>query len=184
MDCQEYLARFSEYVDGRIEAESLEEMEAHRLTCLPCGRYSRLLEAGTELLRSSAPVEVPDDFRPRLDHRILHVEDGAAIARESHGTGATTVSVLAVAVLLALSAWAPVITVTAPTLELPPLVAHAPHVIFTPAFSGPTFSRNASVFPTTEFQDGFWGDSHQLLREYSNLSEPRRDYLLVRTGIQ
>lgn len=184
MDCQEYLARFSDYVDGRIEAQSLEEMKAHRRTCLRCGRYSRTLEVGTEMLRSSPSLEVPPDFRPRLDHRIFHVEDGSAIAKQSLGTGATTVSVLAVAILLALSAWAPAMNVASPTFEFPPLVAHAPRAIFTPPPSGPTFSRNASVFPTTEFQDGIWGNPHQLLREYSNLSERRRDHLLVRTGIQ
>lgn len=184
MDCQEYLARFSEYRDGRVDTETSVEMEVHRSGCVRCARYSETVEAGIQLLRSLPPIDVPGDFRPRLNHRILHVADGAAIARQSLGTGATTVSVLAVAILVAVSAWAPLMSVPSPTVDLPPVMAGPPPASFPAPLSAPTFSRNVSIVPTTEFRDGIWGDPHQRLREYSPLSHMQRGGIFMRTGIQ
>ena len=179
MDCQQYLARFSEFFDGMAEAGSSEEMEAHRSACDRCRRYSDTVEAGGTLLRALPNLDVPPDFYPRLDHRIFHLEDGASIARESMGTGATTVSVLAVAILVSLSAWAPAVTVANPAVELPMVVAEPPSASFTPVRNNPTFPRNLSLFGTTEFQDGIWGDSHDLLRKYSPILERRRNQALI-----
>ncbi len=185
MDCQRYLAQFSEFFDGGAEAGVSKEMEAHRSACERCERYSDTLKAGGNLLRALPTLDVPPDFRPRLDHRIFHLEDGASIARESMGTGATTVSVLAVAVLVALSAWAPAVNVVDRAVELPAVVAAEPSSdSFTPARTKPTFARNLSFFGTTEFQDGIWGDSHGLLREYSPILERRRNRALIRVGIE
>ncbi|TFH66138.1 MAG: hypothetical protein E4G90_05105 [Gemmatimonadales bacterium] len=185
MDCQVYLAQFSEFFDGRAELGVSKEMEAHRSACERCRRYSEIVMAGGNLLRALPPMDLPGDFRPRLDHRIFHVEDGTSIAKESMGTGATTVSVLAVAVLVALSAWAPAVNFAEPAVELPAVVvARRPASPFTPARTGPTFPGNLSLFRTTEFQDGIWGDSHELLREYSSILERRRNQALIRVGIE
>lgn len=185
MECQAFLSRFSEFLDGRVEPSVAEEMEAHLAACPRCRRYSETLLAGRDLLKSLPSLDVPSDFRPRLDHRIFHVEDGESIARQSMGTGATTVSVLALAVLVALSAWAPAFQLMDPTVELPPVVAEEPSVpSFTPEGPTPTFRRNLPIFTTTEFQDGIWGDSHDLLREYSPTLERRRGQALLRVGIE
>ena len=82
MDCKEYLSRFSEFMDGMTEADLSNEMEAHRSTCPGCDRYSATLETGRSLLQSLPSLDVPPDFRPRLDHRIFHLADGASIAPE------------------------------------------------------------------------------------------------------
>ncbi len=157
MDCQLYLAQFSEFFDGRAEPGVSKEMEAHRSACEACRRYSEIVKAGGNLLRALPPLDLPGDFRPRLDHRIFHVEDGASIALEdgdsnatgSMGTGATTVSVLAVAVLVALSAWAPAVHFAEPAVDLPAVVVfQRPAAPFTPARTGPTFPRNLSPFGT------------------------------------
>ena len=184
MDCKQYLARFSEFFDGRTSSGLSKEMEAHRAACERCRQYSETLQAGGELLRTLPTLDVPQDFRLRLDHRILHLEDGASMARESMGTGATTISVVAVAVLVALSAWAPAVGVTDSTAVLPTVVVESPPPSFAPARADPTFPRNRSLFTTTEFQDGIWGNSHDLLREYSPILERRRDQPLVRVGIE
>ena len=185
MDCSQYLTLFSDDLDGKASAEVSAEIEAHRSACPGCDRYSRTLEAGIDLLREVPLLDVPSDFRPRLDHRIFHLEDGAAIARETLGTGATTVSVLAVAVLLAFAAWTPTVRMTGSTVELPTLVvASPPSTTFTRGRRGPTFSRSLSLFPSTDFQDGFWGDAHQLLFEYSSLSARRRDPAFAGISIQ
>ena len=161
------------------------KLEAHLSECPKCRRYSEALLAGRDLIRSLPSLDVPSDFRPRLDHRIFHIEDGKSIARQSMGTGATTVSVLAVAVLVALSAWAPVLQLLDSQVELPPVIVAEPTLpSFTPEEPKPTFPRNLPIFTTTEFQDGIWGDSHDLLREYSPIGERRRNQALLRVGIE
>lgn len=186
MDCQEYLARFSDFFDERADATVSSEMEAHRRDCPTCCRYFHTLEAGLKVLRGLDLLEIPPDFRPRLDHRIYHLEDGASIAKETLGTGATTVSVLAVAVLVALSAWSPVVKATAPAAELPPVVVAEPPPmpVFTPAPTAPTFSRGLSLFPDAGFPNAVWGNSHEVLFEYSTISDRRRSQAALRTGTQ
>ena len=125
------------------------------------------------------------DFRPRLDHRIYHLEDGASIARENLGTGATAVSVMAVAILLAFAAWTPTIRLATPAVELPPLVVVQPSASsFTWNLRSPTFSRGLSLLPPTDFEDGFWGDPHLALFEYSSLSDRRRNQILAGISIE
>ena len=185
MDCQEYLRTFSDDLDGLADAEISLAMEQHRSACADCRRYSEILEAGAGALRSLPALELPPDFRARLDHRIFHIEDGPSIARESLGTGATTVSILALAALLAVSAWAPVVGTGRPMSELPALIVEGPiPPTLSPDSARTTFHRSRSLFVTTEFREGIWGDSHELLREYSSLSERRRAETAVRVGSQ
>jgi hypothetical protein len=185
MDCQEFLLRFSEFLDEGTEAEVSDRIEAHRSSCERCRQYSITLETGRELLRSMPLVEVPADFHSRLNHRIFHLEDGASIAKHSSGSGAAMASVLTMAVLIAISAWAPTVGRGAPSVELPALVvAEPPAPSFTQGPTNPTFPRTLSIFTTTEFQDGIWGDSHDLLRGYSPILDRRRDQALVRVGIE
>lgn len=185
MDCQEYLRQFSDHHDGLTDAELSKAMEEHRSTCVSCRRYAETLESGAGALRSLPTLEVPADFRARLDHRIFHIEDGPSIAKESLGTGATTVSILAVAAVLAVAAWAPVVGSPVPMPELPPVVVQRPPPPTpSPEAARPAFSGSRSPFGTSEFREGIWGDPHQLLREYSSLSARRRSGAVVRTGSQ
>ena len=185
MQCSEYLTRSSEFRDGRTDDKLTGEIEAHLAVCRQCRRYRNALDRGVELLRSLPSLEVPRDFRPRLSHRIFHLEDGAAIAKEAHGSGATTLSVMAVAILLSFIAWTPRPGAPRDTLDLPAIVVTGPPVgDFTPSPRRPTFTRSTSFFTTADFQDGPWGDTHRLLFEYSVLSERRRSPTVSRTGIQ
>jgi len=184
MNCQDYLHRFSEFVDGRLGPDIQDEMRAHHASCPSCERYFRTVTEGSDLLRGLPHLDVPDDFMPRLEHRIFHVDDGEAIARQTLGTGATTLSILVLAALMALSAWAPTLSSSEVVVDLPPVVvANPPAPSFTNRPSRPSFSRNRSLFTTAEFQDGIWGDSHTLLHEYSHLSDGRGEPLL-RMGIE
>ncbi len=185
MDCSEYLEHASEFLDGRIEGPLALELEAHLSECPSCSRHRTTLEKGLQIFRSLSKVEVPADFRPRLAHRIYHLEDGSCIARESLGSGATTASVLAIAVLLAVVAWTPRAGAPEASLEFPPvIVAGPPAQSFTPGARTPTFFRGASFFATVNFQEGVWGDTHQVLFEYSSLSERRREQGLSLVGLQ
>jgi len=184
MKCLEFLARSSELLDGRIQGDEREEMEGHLSGCLRCRQYRSNLERSLHLLQMLPSLEVPEDFHPRLEHRIYHVKDAASLTRESLGSGATTISVMAVAALLAFVAWTP-LGVREATVDLPAIVVSRPPTeAFTPRPRRPNFSRGPSFFTTADFQDGLWGDTHQILFEYSSLSGRRRGQALSRVGLQ
>lgn len=185
MECSEFLALSSDFRDGRIGRDRLGEMEAHLAVCGRCRRFHSALETGVDVLRRLPDLDVSEDFRDRLTHRIYHIEDGPSIARESLGSGATTLAVLAVALLLGFAAWAPRAEGGRQALELPAVVVSPPtDRTFTAGRRPSTFQRGFSVFTTAEFQDGPWGDTHRLLFEYSSLSERRRSAALSEVGIQ
>jgi anti-sigma factor RsiW len=181
MDCQQFLARFSDYLDGRIEGEASMEIEGHRDSCEECRRYAQTLQTGLDLLRDLPSLDVPPEFYPRLNHFISQ----PPAESPARGSGATLASVISVAALVATAAWAPTTGMPAPTPELPAVVvAEPPAGAFTPPEPAPTFRRNLSIFSETEFQDGIWGDSHKLLREYSPILDHRRSQPLIRVGIE
>jgi len=185
MQCSEFQVLSFEARDGRIDGNREGELEIHLAACPRCRRFQDALEKGVELLRSLPSLDVPDDFRPRLSHRIYHIEDGASIARETLGSGATTLSVVGVAILLAFAAWTPRTGIGGTSLELPAVVVDQPPTrSFTPSHRRPTFPRRPSFFTTADFQDGPWGDAHRVLFQYSSLSGRYRNPSLSRMGIQ
>lgn len=186
MDCSEYLEHASEFLDGRAEESLAGRIDGHLSRCPRCRRHNTILEEGLRLLQTLPEIDIPSDFQPRLDHRIFHLEDGSSLAREHLGSGVTAVSVLTMAVLMAFAAWTPRMSGSDRTaLELPAVVVNErPERSFTPRARPPTFSRGLSLFTTADFQEGVWGDTHQLLFEYSSLSARRRGPGLTRTGLQ
>jgi anti-sigma factor RsiW len=124
MNCSDFIERFSEYVDDRVSEPLRSEVEAHLAECGSCRRYLSVFERGCALLRSFPAVEVTQDFHPRLQHRIFHIEDaGALVGRE--GSAATAAITVGMALLLVLAAWAPVL-VRSPDVELSPIVVTQP----------------------------------------------------------
>jgi hypothetical protein len=93
---------------------------------------------------------------------------------------------MAVALLLAFVAWTPSVRTATPSVDLPALVVAAPSppASFTRRSQGPTFSRSLSLYPASEFQDGFWGDPHRLLFEFTTLSERRRDPSFIGIAVE
>lgn len=126
MNCSEFRDRFSDYFDGTGEPSFVADADDHLAECEGCRRYRDVVSRGSELLRDLAPVAVSEDFLPRLQHRIYHIEDGPALGRAAmSGSGTTVAAALAVAAVIALAAWAPV-------LVRPPRVALAPVVVSRP----------------------------------------------------
>jgi hypothetical protein len=185
MECQEFLARFSDLVDGKAGADASRMLREHQRVCERCRRYAHTFEAGRDLLASMPPLDVPPDFRRRLQHRILHLQDGPSLSRESLGSGASPAWLLSVALLIAAAAWAPTLGIGTETVELPKVVVTGPAPgSFSAPPVDPTFHRNLSFFSTTEFQEGIWGDSHVILREYSPIMDRRRELSAMRVGIE
>jgi hypothetical protein len=111
MDCQDFLARYSEYLDEVIDLEDMEQLEQHLGACDACTRYDRVMRRGLDLARTIPTITPSSDFQLRLEHRLLHVRDEmSADGRALNGGAAVS---LAVAGLLALAAWGPLLRANA-----------------------------------------------------------------------
>lgn len=107
MICQDFLARYSEFVDGELDPRRAARMQEHLVDCAACARYDRVVRQGTEIARGLPEVEPSYDFFPRLQHRIYNLEEDLRSRRDASTTGAAVS--LAVAGALALLAWAPLL---------------------------------------------------------------------------
>jgi anti-sigma factor RsiW len=104
--CNEILALHSDYLDGQLVAHEAARVQWHLSTCSSCARYDRIVRRGLQLLREIPQASASHDFEERLQHRIYHVRDGAAIAEPRAVSGAAA---LAVASVIALLAWSPLL---------------------------------------------------------------------------
>jgi hypothetical protein len=172
MTCSDFQDRFSDYFDRTAEPSFLREADAHLAECLDCRRYHDVFSQGSTILRRMPPVVVADDFFPRLQHRIYHLEDGPALSQaDMAGSGATVATTVAIAVLIALAAWSP-------ALVRPPQVALAPIVVSQPGprvvgvrpallWTGSAQATQSSFASAVDW--GLWDDP-QLFVRYSPLA--------------
>lgn len=126
MDCTEFLSSFTDYRDGLLAPAAEERLERHLQECASCRRYRKTVEEGVVVLRSLPTLPVPDDFRPRLQHRIYHLEDRDALSGPSRGSGVSAVAAAGLALLLVVVAWSPLVRSGEPEVSLAPLVVQAP----------------------------------------------------------
>lgn len=168
MTCSEYVERFSEIYDGAASPQVARQADDHLASCPACRRYRRVFERGTQLLRSLPAPDVREDFVPRLQHRIYHVDQDEVLRRHTN-SGATAFAVLGMAVLLVTVAWAPMLRPSAPVVELAPIVVNRPPAAVR-ARSVASFSAFAARPAGRTAEAGLWGDARTLLFEYSRLA--------------
>jgi anti-sigma factor RsiW len=167
MNCTEFVHCFSEYHDGTASETRIREAEDHLSWCPRCRRYHEVFARGVALLRSLPAPDVREDFVPRLQHRLYHVDEDAALHRHT-SSGTTALTVLGVALLLTAVAWSPTFRQGAPVVELAPIVVSRP-----PAsrMRPVTFSALSTRRPVSNVgTSGLWDDAHALLFEYSRLA--------------
>lgn len=168
MDCSQVVTSFTDYLDGVASPEDEAAIERHLESCPTCDRYETVLRRGARLLRSLPEPELREDFGPRLQHRLFHVDNERAI----HATvesGAPALTVLAIAVLLAAVAWSPTLFQSETVVQLEPIVVDRAPVR--------NAARPASVTPPGTFSsatprgigDGLWANT--LLYDYTPLSQ-------------
>lgn len=104
--CDDVIARHSDYLDGLLPAHEAAQVQWHLSTCSSCARYDRVVRRGLEMVRELPEVLPSEDFAERLQHRIYHLQDGRAIANQRTAGAAAT---FAVASMIALLAWSPLI---------------------------------------------------------------------------
>ena len=162
MNCSEVVSRFTAYLDGDASPGDVAAIERHLEGCGDCVRYKVVLEHGAKILRSLPEPDVPEDFSPRLQHRLYHVDDEYALS--AHATsGASALTVLGIAILLSAVAWSQTLVGGMPVVELAPIVVD----------QEPQRRGNVpGMFSTTSDRDvgeGLWANT--LLYDYSPLSQ-------------
>ncbi len=181
MNCTQFVEYFSEYLDGTGPAEIVREAREHEGSCPSCARYRRVVEEGAALLRTLPCVDVREDFAPRLQHRLYHVDEDSALKRHV-SSGTTALTALGMAVLLTVVAWSPTLR-REPVVELDPIVVTHParNVRPTNEFGGRLLLPSTASRP---WRGGLWDDAHQLLYEYSPVQRRYREHSPVRqTGL-
>jgi hypothetical protein len=105
MTCQDCIAKATDYLDRTLSPLERARHASHIERCPTCARYHRVLERGLVLARGVAEIQPSPGFRVRLNGRLRGLENERR-RRERAAAGAAMV--LAVAGLIALSAWAPI----------------------------------------------------------------------------
>ncbi len=186
MNCSEFLSRFSEFYDAPHGAPVRKEAEDHIAACGKCARYLEVVTRSVALLHSMPRAELAESFRPRLQHRLFHLDDGGSVARPGRGSATPAVTVLGMAILLTAVAWLPKIGGGVPEVDLPAIVVSGPprpEFLFEP--DGPRLTPVSSGL----FPGGLWSDAENLLYEYSPMSERNRgrqdggERVLRKTGL-
>ena len=135
---------------------------------------------GVELLQAMPQVELADSFRPRLQHKLFHVDDGDAVTQVGSGSAVPVAAALGMALLLAFIAWYPSFLRT-PEVSLPAIV------VSRPPEPPPLFETDAFGMPagsSLNLGSGLWSNPNTLLYEYSPMSERyRSNSALRRTGL-
>ena len=181
MTCSEFVAHFSDLHDGTASADLACEMEEHLQGCSRCRRYRRVVERGAAVLRSFPGVRLREDFRPRLQHRLYHVDDETAL-RSHAASGASALAVAGIAVLLVAVAWAPALRPGQPVVELAPVIVSRPPPVRDESTRVYLFQSQLTVTPVRS--TGLWDDAPSLMFEYSRLSQRyRRTSAVQRAGL-
>jgi hypothetical protein len=192
MDCSEFLSRFSEFYDAPIGSPEKQEAEAHMASCGKCARYQEVVSRSVALLHAMPKAELAESFRPRLQHRLFHLDDGGAVGQSGKGSATPAMTVLGMAILLTAVAWSPTLGSGVPEVELPAIVVSGP-----PLFDPLIESDAAGSMPVSLdvsdssglFPGELWSDAKRLLFEYSPISARNRgrtdsgERVLRRTGL-
>ena len=122
IDCNTFIARYSDFRDGDLSWAESVEMEAHVDDCPACAHYDRVLRRGTDVFRALPELEVSDDFGDRLRWRLYQADDEMRRARS--GAPAQAAGTLAIAAAVAAAGCREAL---APTVgRLPAVAASAP----------------------------------------------------------
>jgi anti-sigma factor RsiW len=132
--CDEFLTRYSDYVDGRMSAAQEAQWRQHVACCASCARYDRTARRAGELLGQLSTASVADDFEFRLRHRLVHMEEEER--ERTYASGTSVATAVLIAGMMAAVAWSPVlrrmagrerpgVAVTAPAVTSPVAVEGA-----------------------------------------------------------
>ena len=183
MYCSEFLRRFSEFHDAPASAPIRKIAEAHMDECERCANYEQVLSRGIKILRTIPRMDLPESFRPRLQHRLFHIEDGNGVTNRtiSSAVSVSVVTALVIAIIVMIIAWSPRALNDTPEVSIPAII------VSDPPKSEALLSNDVWGLPVRapiNLQDGLWSDPNSLLYEYSPMGERyRNSSMFRRTGI-
>lgn len=186
MTCSDFLARYSDFLDGESSPEGESALRSHLEACASCRRYDHVVRRGIALLRDLPAERLRDDFKDRLQHSLYTIDE--AERRRRHrpqgATGGGAMAVVAAAVIILAVVWTPALWDSTPTVDLPAIVVRAPEQ----AASRATLPENGIYAlpqprPSPVYDADLWRGSNHLLFESSPLYTRHREPGLVRTGL-
>lgn len=180
MTCSDFIDNFSDYIDGLAAPDLQDRADAHLDGCPSCQRYREVFLEGRAVLRAQDEVEPTEDFRPRLQHRLYHVDDERALKRSRSSTVPATLLLGAAAVLagvLTAPEW-----FEEPQVRLSPIVVDRPEPRPLGLRSRGVPALLPSVMRSSLELDGgdLWHQPSALLFEYAPVRERYRG---VRAGL-
>ncbi len=117
MTCADCIALASDYIDEVLAARDAARLLAHTQRCESCARYLRVLERGLKLARAVPVIEPSPEFEWKLNRRLRELDEVLAERQRSVRSGAAVA--LAVAGLVALAAWSPILAPRLPEAFFP-----------------------------------------------------------------
>ncbi len=124
--CSDFIRKYSDFRDGLLSGAAHEAFTRHARECDRCARYDRVVSGGVAVLRDLPEVEPSSDFLPRLQHRVYHIEDRAALLKSLKSSAPPLAFVGVALVLLGSVAYLTDSGAAPATVELPPVMAAAP----------------------------------------------------------
>jgi len=149
MECAEFLERYSEFLDGEIEASRVSAHQRHIVSCSGCAEYDRVVRRGLRLVRELERPEATPDFVPQLQRRFLDGSERSPWIEYSKAVlvaGVTTIAIMAAASI-------PNLPASGRAVQLPPVVVEPPFSGAVPSLFGssPVFAPRASFLTVPEF---------------------------------
>jgi anti-sigma factor RsiW len=188
MTCSKYFKNFSDLIDGNTAEEDVRAFEEHLNECSACSRHRRVIEQGSALLRTLPKPKLSENFVPRLRHRLYHVDDQYSL-RSVAAVAAASPALLAMAVILMIVSWLPVLRDATPEIALETVVVEQPpwQVTRQPLVMSSS-SSGFVVYPfadlseqaLSDFRQELWNEAHALLFDYSPLSQRSRQRGVLR----
>lgn len=84
MNCTDFLAKLTDFFDGKIEPELLAEVRQHLGTCHHCEVVVDTTRKTIEVYRGNEVYEFPDDLSARLRAAIMARCEKTKCGSESH----------------------------------------------------------------------------------------------------
>ena len=91
MNCTDFLAKLTDYFDGRIDSDLLAEVKQHLCTCHHCEVVVDTTRKTIDIYRGHQPYDLPEDLSTRLRSAIMErckasgkPEPAAAVTHQRH----------------------------------------------------------------------------------------------------
>ena len=153
--CRAFLARYSDYRDGRLDDEDRLFFIGHMAGCEPCRRYDRVIRKGIDTLRKAPPASSRRRLSVAEVRRLATAFERESLALGTAGSGVTLTAAVLVALLMAAVAWSPYFSGNTPEVRIAPVLAGNPPPPVTSSFS--TSSSSETTAPP-EFQQDELGE--------------------------